>query len=324
MNQYRNVKYDLNLTRPYMVSWDVTNKCNMRCQHCFNNSGDSSFHNFIDELSEEEMIRTAYQISNLKPVQCCLCGGEPLLNESIYKIISILSQNNIMVNMVSNGLLLTEEVAIKLKRSGISRIQISVDGLGYQHDIFRNMPGAFEKAIKALQVLIDNDIDYMISFCPNKINYKTFPLYVSYLNALNCKSIRMMPLLPLGRGRLNFDHLLLDSNETFIFIQMIHEMRKKYSNIEIEWGDPLEHLHLVLHNKRKHPFVMCIASNGDLSITPYIPIVVGNVKYKTLEEYWNGGYNKIWGNKEVLSIIKNVKTIIDLSHFKSDKIEIML
>ena len=39
---YEKVKYNNNLLRPKMMSWDITRKCNMKCMHCFNNCGDSS------------------------------------------------------------------------------------------------------------------------------------------------------------------------------------------------------------------------------------------------------------------------------------------
>lgn len=314
---YEKVKYNNNLLRPKMMSWDITRKCNMKCMHCFNNSGDSKFHDFDNELSMEEMLNVANQIVELKPEQCCLCGGETLLNKYVFDIIRILSNGNILVNIVSNGLLLTESVAKKLKTSGINNVQISVDGLGYQHDKFRNMDGAFKKAIKALTNLKKCNINSMVSFCPNTLNYKYFENYVSYMNDIGCTNIRMMPLLPLGRGKLNFSKLLLTSNQTFEFVQKLTYLRAKYPNITFEWGDPIEHLVLVLTNKNKCPNTMGILSNGDLSVTPYIPIIVGNVREKTLMEYWHGGYNKIWRNPDILNIIKKVKTVNDLESLSS-------
>lgn len=314
---YEKVIYNNNLLRPKMMSWDITKKCNMKCMHCFNNSGDSKFHDFDNELSKEETLNVANQIVELKPEQCCLCGGETLLNEHVFDIIRILSNGNIIVNIVSNGLLLSESVAEKLKASGINNVQISVDGLGYQHDKFRNMDGAFKKAIQALKNLKKYNIKSMVSFCPNALNYKHFDNYVSYMNDIGCTNIRMMPLLPLGRGKLNYSHLLLTSNQTFEFVQNLIHLRIKYPNITFEWGDPIEHLFLVLTNKSKIPNTMGILSNGDLSITPYIPIIVGNVREKTLMEYWESGYNKIWRNSHILNIIKAVKTVNDLEKISS-------
>lgn len=34
------------LVGPLMVAWDVTNRCNLKCMHCLNRSGDERYHDF--------------------------------------------------------------------------------------------------------------------------------------------------------------------------------------------------------------------------------------------------------------------------------------
>lgn len=264
MKNYNKVKYNNSMQRPHMVSWDITNKCNMRCRHCYNSSGDTSKHNFSNELSREKVLDIAHQIADMHPTQCCLCGGETLLNENIYDIIKIISNSNVAVNIVSNGLLLNKNVAKRLKDSGVFKVQISVDGLGYQHDIFRNMQGSFKKAINALMCLMEEDIGTMVSCCPNKLNYKTFENYVKYITSLGCSTIRMMPLIPMGRGNQFCNDLLLSNMETFDFVYRLSALKEEYPMVNFEWGDPLEHLFIVLLSKRKYPIVMNISSIGDL------------------------------------------------------------
>jgi len=322
LKYYDRVKYDNNLSHPKMLTWDITNKCNLSCKHCLNNSGDCNHHNFEEELTEDEQIDLAYQIAAMKPEQCCLCGGETLLNKNIYNIISIISAAGVMVNMVTNGILLSDEVAKKLKKSGVSHVQISIDGLGCQHNIFRNTKGAFEKSIKAIEVLNNNGMAVMVSCCPSKLNFGTIETYVEYMHDVLCvKNIRMMPLLPIGRASNECGDLFLNSFEYYIMVQKIIQLREKYPDIKIEWGDPLEHLFLILFNKRKYPIVMSISSTGDLTLSPYIPMIFGNIRGDNLNSIWLRGYNKLWGNPEVLSIIKKVKSIYDLGQF-SDKLMI--
>lgn len=318
--RYKKAKYNNTMLRPKMVSWDITNKCNLSCKHCFNNSGDSSHHNFLLELNYDEQMLLANQIAEIKPAQCCLCGGETLLNENIYNIAEIISSNGFtMVNMVTNGLLLTDSVAKKLKQSGVSHVQISVDGLGWQHDTFRNKAGAFERSIEAIQILKKNKMNVMVSFCPNKMNAGTIDVFVEYMyKTLGVDTIRTMPLLPMGRAASECKELFLNSYETFEYVQKINQLREKYPKVTIEWGDPLEHMFLVLHSKRKYPIIMSISSSGNLTVTPYIPIVLGNVREHSLYEMWNNGYNKIWSNKEILKTIKQVKSIYDLTQFNDE------
>lgn len=313
---YNFLKFNNEKDYPMSLSWDVTNRCNMRCKHCFNQSGDSSVYDFEKELTREETFDLVKQIIEIKPEQMCICGGETLLNPYIFEIIEALTSGGIVVSMVSNGLLMTDEVAEKLKKAGVNHIQISVDGLGYQHDTFRSMKGAFQKAIRALDILKKHNMESMVSCCPNKLNYKTFEQYLEYISTTGTKGVRMMPLLPLGRGKQNYEHLLLSSNEMFEFVNDLDRLREKYPKLDIEWGDPVEHLHLVRMVNRKYPVVMSITSTGLLTVTNYIPLYVGDIKKKTLKEYWDAGYKKIWSYKEVREITDKVNCVYDFAQFE--------
>lgn len=72
--------YTLNLSCPQSVCWDLTNKCNFNCLHCFNRSGDKNYYEFQNELSYEEIQNCINQIIEVHPETVCLCGGEPILN----------------------------------------------------------------------------------------------------------------------------------------------------------------------------------------------------------------------------------------------------
>lgn len=66
----------------------------------------------MDEMSDEELERMAYDVIDCRPVSICMCGGEPLLRkESIYKIANYSKNTCVDVNMVTNGELMTKEIA---------------------------------------------------------------------------------------------------------------------------------------------------------------------------------------------------------------------
>lgn len=311
MNQYDVTKYRYNCTHPESIAWDITNRCNLRCKHCYNSSGDSSCHDFSDELNKEQAINLAQQIVAIRVPQMCICGGEALLCPHIFDVMDILADGGVVTNIVSNGLLIDERIAKKLQKYKIGNIQISIDGLGYQHDIFRNSRGSFEQAINAVNILVAKGIKPHVSCCPNKYNHKTIVEYVDFICKLGCSKVRFMPLLPMGRAANNLREIMLTSEELFEFVHTLSKLRSKYKRIEIEWGDPLEHLHTILLSKRRNPHVLNIKSNGDVGITPYLNIIVGNVKEKPLQQLWKDGCDKVLMNKEVLGVIKEVQTIFD-------------
>ena len=76
------------VTGPLHLALDITNKCNYRCLHCYNASGENCV--VDNELTDEEVLELINQISKIKPHTFCFCGGEPLLRKDLIVIFQIL------------------------------------------------------------------------------------------------------------------------------------------------------------------------------------------------------------------------------------------
>jgi radical SAM/SPASM domain protein of ACGX system len=97
-------------------------------------------------------------------------GGDPLLKPEIYKLIKYASENGILVGILGNPNLLTYKVAEKLKHSGLSRYQISIDGIEKTHDLFRGRKGSFKEALGAIEILNTVGIRSVVMFTLSKAN----------------------------------------------------------------------------------------------------------------------------------------------------------
>lgn len=313
-NTYKNHEILEHMSGPMLISWDVTNRCNFRCLHCYNQSGDNLVHCFDDELDKEESMKVIEQIIDIKPYSMCICGGETLLRNDLVDIVQALSGNGILVNMVTNGYIMNEEKAAALKKAGINFVQISVDAFSSEiHDKFRNTLGSHKRALEALRVLNRMGIETAASFVPNKLNINEFNEYVDLIYETGCRQIRMMPILPMGRGLKNFEELEPNSSEYFKFLLKVNEKKFEYlqKGMNIEWGDPLEHMYLAYDYNRYTPVQMEIKSNGDIGVSTYLPIMVGNIRRHTLREYWDEGYKMIWKLPMIRNMISKIRTIED-------------
>lgn len=310
-------RYLKSLSGPLMISWDITNKCNMNCRHCLNRSNDKEVHNFDDELGYQDVYNLIKQIIDVRPYTFCICGGEPTLSEYVFTIIEEISKCGTLVNMVSNGYMIDFEYAKKLKNSGLNFIQISVDGINSDtHDSFRNKAGAFERAINAVKFLVENKLHVAVSFCPNKGNIDQFEKYVDMIMKLGCKQIRLMPLLPMGRAYNDYEMIEPSPSDYLEFVRKIVKCKEKYAGngLLIEWGDPLEHIYLANQIPRPEPISFEIRSNGDIAPSIYLPISVGNIKKHSILEYWKGGFNRIWEHPDVVRLSRKVETIEDFKN----------
>ena len=125
------------------------------------------------------------------------------------------------------------------------------------------------------------------SLVPNKLNYQCIDEYIEFCYSLGVDAIRIMPYIPSGRGRTVGSNLLLSNMEYFVFLRKMQDTIKKIGDkISVEWGDPLDHMRRMPLNASHglKAYCMEIKANGDLTVTTYLPIIVGNCKRHTLKE----------------------------------------
>jgi MoaA/NifB/PqqE/SkfB family radical SAM enzyme len=295
------------ISAPVSVAFDVTSKCNYRCRHCYNHSGEDVY----EELTDEELIVIANQIADMQPLGVCLCGGEPLIRgDVIFKIITILSEKCGNVNLVSNGWLITKDVCRKLKKSGLNTLQISLDGnTRFLHEITRMKAFSFEKALSAICNAKETGLAVISSFCPNKVNYKYFFETAELARKCGATELRTMPLILMGRGS-GMKELQLTAKQYLEFQQIVKNAERYYldKNFSVEWGDPIDHLYRMPNNSRLgfNSFSLEIRADGKLLVSAYLPIVVGDLKKHTLQQYWDAGYKKVWENACVSRLISDI------------------
>ena len=301
------------LAGPIMIAFDITNLCNLKCVHCFNHSGEMQ----IDVITHDDRMNIIKQIIEMNPYLVCICGGETTCCDDLMDIIRELSRAIPVVNMVSNGYLFDEKLVQQLKSNNISNVQISLDGINsMQHDTFRGRLGSFDRAVNAIKLLKSNNIPVLTSLVPNKLNYNDTYEYFKFCSNLGVSSARCMPYLPMGRGGVDKgvgEKLLLNNEESYIFQRQLMKAMIDFPMLGIEWGDPIDHMYRQPANADEgmNSYGMEIKSNGDIGVSAYFPITVGNCLKHTLKNYWDSGYNKIWSDKTIRNMMKEIKNIED-------------
>jgi radical SAM protein with 4Fe4S-binding SPASM domain len=137
--------------RKPVVVWNVTRACNLNCLHCYSDS-DASRH--PDELTTLEGKELIWDLALFRVPYLLLSGGEPLIREDIFELISYARSKNIDVGLSTNGTLITKAIAKRIREEGVSYVGISLDGIGEVNDRFRGRRGAFKEALHGFQNLI--------------------------------------------------------------------------------------------------------------------------------------------------------------------------
>src|SRR2546426_1410085 len=120
----------------YSVSWNLTQRCNLECAHCY-----MSAHAAADtrgELTTEECRRVIDEIAAVNPnVFLILTGGEPFLRKDLFDIAAYAAEKTFTVVFGTNGVLLREKEAKLMRQHGVLGASISLDSLDRErHDLF--------------------------------------------------------------------------------------------------------------------------------------------------------------------------------------------
>ncbi|UCE17948.1 MAG: radical SAM protein [Gemmatimonadota bacterium] len=303
---------------PLHIAYDITYRCNMRCLHCFNLSGERGDRR--KELSDEEVIRFLDEdIRYLKPYSFCFCGGEPFLRESLlYEGFEILRTAGIKASLVTNGLLLTRQRARRLRDVGVYQVQVSLDGSrASTHEQLRLAPGSFQKALHSIDNLRRENIRVGVAFTPTKFNIGEIEDVVDLVKKRGVGLVRIQPLMILGRALPNQEKIVPTPYEYRTLIQKI-QILNGCQDMRVEWGDPVEHL---IHFRNKAdgfcPFVT-ICADGNITVSPYLPLSLGNIRKHSLKSYWDAGLGRAWSLSIVRKLARRIRSVPDFGKIDPD------
>ncbi|MGO9245492.1 MAG: radical SAM protein [Verrucomicrobiia bacterium] len=133
--------------RPIVV-WNVTRTCNLRCVHCYS---DSYAQKYPGELTHDEALRVIDDLAVFQVPAVLFSGGEPLTRPDLFDLMGYAVGKGLRLTLSTNGTLLDEAAAKKLKELGTTYVGISLDGIGETNDIFRGKKGAFEGAVRGMR-----------------------------------------------------------------------------------------------------------------------------------------------------------------------------
>jgi len=191
------------LNAPFLVVWDITRACNLRCRHCYQNAGRP----LADELSTSEALELVDELADAGVVALSFSGGEPLMRKDIFDIAARAHDRGMYISCASNGTLITPEVARWMKESGIDYVEISLDGPdAATHDAFRGVPGAFERACTGVRACVDAGLFTCVAATPTRETCHRVPDLYALSADLGVRRFMCFNFIPTGRGVEIMDH----------------------------------------------------------------------------------------------------------------------
>jgi len=138
----------LNLGLPLSVHLDITYRCNERCIHCYLDHDDHG------EMTTAEIFDILTQLAAAGVFFLSLSGGEVLLRRDFFEIVERARQLLFNVKVKTNGVMIREKQAARLRQLGVEQVQISVYSHRAEiHDAITKLPGSLQRTIRAIRFL---------------------------------------------------------------------------------------------------------------------------------------------------------------------------
>lgn len=197
----------------FYVQWHVTDRCNLRCRHCYQSSYSGG------DLLEEQYCSIACALDCAMGVwkrkgRISLTGGEPFLSaERLFRLLDFFegSQNFEWIGILTNGTLIDSQIAVRLAQyRRLREVQLSFDGASAEtHDGIRG-DGSFLRALRGLACLKQAGISTSIMFTLTAKNCHEVENIIELAAQLEVEAITIERMIPVGKS---CDHQLSISKE---------------------------------------------------------------------------------------------------------------
>lgn len=305
----------------FTVQWHITSRCDYCCSHCYEgNDSDNKCDDFSTEYCYEiiDKISDWSDYLNIK-IRMNLTGGDPLIRKDIYDIIEYCKEKEFMVGILGNPDRLNDSVVEKLKKSGISRYQISLDGTEKTHDYLRNHVGAFKKSINAINTLKKHSILSVVMFTVTRKNMNDLIPLIDIVDNLKVSIFDFARLVPMGSGAEMKGKMLSPIEYQELLFAVLQKYQKIQRTTETYFGRK-EHLWNLLYKqiglmeplpKDKETIyggcgigynILTILNDGSVLTCRRLPIKIGDILSDDL--------NQIYFHSKIMNDLRDEKRMI--------------
>lgn len=283
---------------PHVVAWNLTQRCNLACAHCYIAAG--PWHAAGGELTTDEVRRISDEILALNPSPMfVLSGGEPLLRTDLEDIARHAKRGGATVVVGTNGTGLTASRIASLQEAGVSGVAISVDSLNERyHDRFRHGDGALGDTLSAVERMRAARLDFLVQTTVTRGNRDELPAIADWAAEHGAVCFNVYFLVETGRGE-GMRGLAPEENEE-VLAGLVDLGRRYRGRMMVRSKcEPqiMRHVHAadpespLLHYATRCPcgIQYCrITPEGKVTPCPYLPAEAGDLRRQGFAEVWNG------------------------------------
>ena len=152
---------------PFSIMFELTYCCNFRCFHCYLPGSRRE----EKELSTKQVFSILEQLKDMGVYNIGFTGGEALLRKDIFEILNYANKCGFKYGLLTNGYLIDEETAKRLKQANVNKVDITFNALNPEiFDAATQVKGSFKRVKKAVEILNNKKIQVAIKSTCMSIN----------------------------------------------------------------------------------------------------------------------------------------------------------
>lgn len=289
---------------PLLVIWEVTQACDLACVHC-RASAVPARHPL--ELTTEEGFDLLKEIKSFGNPLMVFTGGDPLKRPDLYQLIRKSVELGLRTNVTPSATpLLTTAAIDEFKRSGVTRLALSIDGAdAATHDDFRKVEGTFDRVMQAAYHAKKIGLDTQMQTTVTRRNMHQLPQIADLMADVSARMWSLFFLVVTGRALMDDD---LSAEEYEQVFETLYDLSKRMP-FDIKTTEAMHYRrYIVQRQKEEHGqrvdtesakkvafrtagvsdgrgFVF-VSHTGEIYPSGFLPISAGNVRKDSLVEIY--------------------------------------
>ena len=292
---------------PFLVSYAVTGRCNLKCRHCYS---DSTEEPAPGELSTEEAKRLLDDIAGWGIRLLIFDGGEPLCRGDFLELAAHASHRGMRTVIGSNGTLIDGDMAARLKAAGVMAVQISIDGASAStHDWFRGVEGAFERALGGARACKEAGLSFQFGMTIRRGTLDELPAMLRLAVESGASAAELFDLVQVPRVKRSAPQEVLFPEERRWVMSWLARFQEDCPIVIRVPGCPMYALvlqetgvrprHFPAEQLRRIPYYgrgcaagmpagyVTVLPNGDVIPCMLLQARLGNVRERDIRDIWN-------------------------------------
>ena len=313
--EFPNIFY-LKLKSPLEMQIELTSGCNQRCIFCYNVWKEGCTRKTTgNNLSKEEHLKVMDLLIKNEVFEIIFSGSEPLLVPYLEELIQKPADNNIGSTIITNGILLTKDRALSLKKAGLESLQISLHHFSEEknNEVVGNKY-AFRKTVEgiknAVKVFLGESVNVNMVALPQ--TYKDVYEMASFINSLGAKSFSVGSPSVTGEMAHRKNEMLIDKEKFLNVYEQLKKAEKDFGiMVSFTGGFPL----CILPDYEKD--VNMISNYGDAGLNQLVISPEGDVRpcvclSENLGNILKDDLQEIWKKNKFLLNLRSLKFSPDM------------